>query len=806
MPLRYRIMFSAALFSLALVCYAAIGSDANDGDVSALAISVKANGEDTASIPDFDGDGTIGFGDFVIFAGVFGARQGDEKYDATYDLNDDGEIGFSDFVIFAENFGKDVPSPAVAIPDANLSAAIETALGKASDAPITRAEMATLDSLAASDADITDLTGLEYAVNLTWLDLASNDITNISVLADLTNLTHLILSSNNITDLAGLAANTSLGAGGTVDVTDNPLNAESLSTHVPTLQARGVRVSFTPSPPPSSPDLIVKSPSVSDSTLTPGQSFTLSATVRNQGTGAAAATTLRYYRSTNRTISIQDSLVGSDAVSSLAASGASAVSISLTAPSSEGAYYYGVCVASVTGESNTRNNCSGTSVVTVWDRSRVVKLLEEVGAQNPEEYAALAALSWIQDGVSASESYAVSTLTEAALLTDKVFSALLEKPWIRDGLSADEAFMIEQLVRIARRTGRKLSVESTLRILEMPFIDTFETLDYYAVRCLNFLDVQMDGRYLQQVLDHPSLSGGITDKDTVILAGLWRIARFSPENVESRLILLDPDQVYLQERTIALPLAGETTLTVLRVTPGTFRTIDMMEEILRQYEAFMNVAYPYNMAAIFNVNSGGPRASAGQGIVTLHQGYEEDVYLLTHELAHAYWHIPSAWWQAAYSKGITFTPFTWIAEGAATFLDVTFVVDIRTDSLRNAPAWPSDTGCSLFDTIGELDQKTYTASPDKSLEGGALYRSSCNYNMGYGLFADLYKRLGDTEFRKGFGSLYLKMSNLEHDDVCTGVERGVCYVRKAFVEDASPGFAEAADEVINRWYYGGEPF
>ena len=336
----------------------------------------------------------------------------------------------------------------------------------------------------------------------------------------------------------------------------------------------------------------------------------------------------------------------------------------------------------------------------------------------------------------------------------------------------------------------------------MPFIDTFETLDYYAMRCLNFLDRQMDGRYLQQVLDHPSLSGGITDKDTVILEGLWRIARLSPENVESRLILLDPDQVYLQERTITLPLAGETTLTVLRVTPGTFRTIDMMEEILRQQEAFMNVAYPYKMSFIFNVDSeGGPRATAGKGILTLNPGLEEDVYVLTHELAHAYWQIPSAWWQAAYSKGITFTPFSWIAEGAATFMDANAM-----DRLRYAPASPSDTDCSLFDTIGELDQKTYTASPDKSLEGGALYRSSCKYNMGFGLFAALYNRLGDTEFRKGFGSLYMKMSNLEHDDECTGVERGVCYVRKAFVEDASPGFAEAADEVINRWYYGGEPF
>ena len=797
------VVYLVVLALLAFVGNAALGADAIDGDATALAASVDDNGDDTASIPDFDGDGTIGFGDFVIFAGVFGARQGDAKYDATYDLNGDGEIGFSDFVIFAQNFGRDAPSPVVTIPDANLRAVIEAALGKATGAPITQAELATLDSLEANDAEITDLTGLEYAVNLTWLDLASNDITNVSVLVDLTNLTHVILSSNNIADLASLVANTSLGEGGTVDVTDNPLNAESLSTHVPTLRERGVRVSFTPTPPPSSPDLVVESPSVSDSTVTPGQSFTLRAAVRNQGTGAAAAATLRFYRSTNRTISMQDTLIDSDAVSSLAASGASAASLSVTAPSSEGVYYYGACVATVTGESNTRNNCSRSRLVTVWDRSRVEKLLEEVGAQNPDEYAALAALSWIRDGVSASESYAVSTLTKAALRTEEVFSALLEKPWIGDGLTANEAFMIEELIRMASRPGRERSVETTLRILKMPFIDTFETLDYYAVRCLNFLDFQMDGRYLEPVLDHPSLSGGITDKDTVILAGLWRIARFSPETVESRLILLESDRVYLQERTIGLPLAGETTLTVLRVTPGTFRTIDMMEEMIRQYEAFMNVAWPWKMSIIFNVEAvGGPRASAGNGIVTLNPGFEENVYLLTHELAHAYWRIPSAWWQAAYSKGITFTPFTWIAEGAATFMDG-FPYD---NLVGDPPTSPSDTGCSLFDTIGELDQKTYTSSPDESLKGGAVYRSSCNYNMGSGLFWNLYKRLGDTEFRKGFGSLYMKMSNLEHDDECAGVERGVCYVQKAFVEDASPGFAEAADEVINLWYYGGEPF
>ena len=115
----------------------------------------------------------------------------------------------------------------------------------------------------------------------------------------------------------------------------------------------------------ASPDLVVQSASVSDSSLTPGQAFTLRATVRNQGMGASAATTLRYYRSSNATISTRDPQVGTDAVGALAASGSSAESIRLSAPSGAGTYYYGACVAGVTGESDTRNNCSPGVRVTV---------------------------------------------------------------------------------------------------------------------------------------------------------------------------------------------------------------------------------------------------------------------------------------------------------------------------------------------------------------------------------------------------------------------------------------------------------
>ena len=56
-------------------------------------------------MPDFDGDGTVGFGDFLLFAAVFGRSQGDAGYDARYDLDGNGVIGFSDFLIFAGAFG-----------------------------------------------------------------------------------------------------------------------------------------------------------------------------------------------------------------------------------------------------------------------------------------------------------------------------------------------------------------------------------------------------------------------------------------------------------------------------------------------------------------------------------------------------------------------------------------------------------------------------------------------------------------------------------------------------------------------------
>ena len=129
----------------------------------------------------------------------------------------------------------------------------------------------------------------------------------------------------------------------------------------------------------SSGDLVVDTPTVDKSTLDPGESFTLTATVRNQGFGNSGAATLRYYRSTDSTISNDstsssvDTEVGTaDTIVPLSGyntanqvSNTSTQTVELTAPSEPGTYYYGACVITSFYESNIGNNCSAAVTITV---------------------------------------------------------------------------------------------------------------------------------------------------------------------------------------------------------------------------------------------------------------------------------------------------------------------------------------------------------------------------------------------------------------------------------------------------------
>ena len=61
--------------------------------------------QQTGPRADFDGDGTVGISDFLLFISHFGSAVGQANYDARYDLDGDGQIGIGDFLIFTQDFG-----------------------------------------------------------------------------------------------------------------------------------------------------------------------------------------------------------------------------------------------------------------------------------------------------------------------------------------------------------------------------------------------------------------------------------------------------------------------------------------------------------------------------------------------------------------------------------------------------------------------------------------------------------------------------------------------------------------------------
>ena len=95
------------------------------------------------------------------------------------------------------------------------------------------------------------------------------------------------------------------------------------------------------------PDLAIESFRVSDSTVDPGEGFTLSLTVRNKGYNESEPATLYYYYSSTSEFAATDVLgaVGKDSVGRLDPDDTSKEQISATAPLTPGTYYYGVFLA-----------------------------------------------------------------------------------------------------------------------------------------------------------------------------------------------------------------------------------------------------------------------------------------------------------------------------------------------------------------------------------------------------------------------------------------------------------------------------
>ena len=183
----------------------------------------------TTPAADFDGDGIVGFSDFLAFVEKFGSRQGDETYQAKYDLDGNGVIEFSDFLVFVDSFGKGGPSQALSVSVCDRTGAVRDSIMAlvpvSTCGDVTVAHLSAIDSLSLSGARLTELKAGDFSdltcltklnlrdnqisslpdgffddlTTLSLLDLEDNQLASIpSELFTLSNLTHLYLSSNQL--------------------------------------------------------------------------------------------------------------------------------------------------------------------------------------------------------------------------------------------------------------------------------------------------------------------------------------------------------------------------------------------------------------------------------------------------------------------------------------------------------------------------------------------------------------------------------------------------------------------------------
>ena len=421
--------------------------------------------------------------------------------------------------------------------------------------------------------------------------------------------------------------------------------------------------------------------------------------------------------------------------------------------------------------------------------------LREILRNDPAVVEGLLESSWLADGVSGSESWAFGGFGSLYEIDRSSLSTLITKPWFKDGLTNEEFMLVGNLGTIAYR-----SQTDALAIMGMPFLETFEPADALAVRALDRLAYCWDcsdnetgdegvSKRFRRVMAHPTISDGINDEETKVVATLFSARLYNPDILDP---LLDPDTVTLEERTIDLPHTGETQLTIIRIRPGAERTMDLLERAVRDVEGFMATPLPVRHVIYLSENTlpggAGNWFSNMTGRHKLDTDEHPEVWTLhvfVHETAHYYWYYD---WSRH-----------WIAEGLATFF--------QSLARRQAtvgpgepvvPIWPPHLPpCPIIHgNIAELERLE---------DDGAI--TYCSDSLGERLFQDLWRTLGDSVFRQGLANLYLTARSGAPVGGCEDVRRaGMCQVEAAFKSAAPVEAAATVDKVIGRWYDNSEPY
>ena len=386
----------------------------------------------------------------------------------------------------------------------------------------------------------------------------------------------------------------------------------------------------------------------------------------------------------------------------------------------------------------------------------------------------IVSLEWLQDSITEMEVEAVRYLGYIANDSKSAARQMADTPWFTDGITELEVEAVRYLGYIANDNAGAAE-----RIAKMPFLTAIDPADISALDALSGLAGYRE-ESLEQILAHPSLAGGITDALTPIFAMLYGVAKTNPSLIE---LLLNPNSVSLERRSITIPLTGEVDLAIVRTRPGAARSMDLLEHSVRTSEELMGKPLPTRYVGLLYedaVSGGFAGTNFGTHIAILPKydvddgSYEAEFapHSTAHEVAHYFW------------SGNA----DWIDEGVADFMAST-IENRRTEN----PVGVTNDPCAYARSIAELESLTPEQDVDFNVFG-------CNYSLGERLFVDMYRTAGDNTVWKGLRELYDKSLAEDDADDLKGTAVSIEHLREAFQSDLE------VSTTIARWYDGTEDY
>ena len=414
---------------------------------------------------------------------------------------------------------------------------------------------------------------------------------------------------------------------------------------------------------------------------------------------------MRYFRSTDSTITSGDTEVGTDHVAGLDAPGSSAESILTYAPSTLGAYYYGACVDSVSRESDTTNNCSAVAAATV----------SEFKIEN---------LPWVTDGITEREEIALDHIRAVAQVDPSMSQRVAGSLWLSDGVTHNELGIMDVL-RVLADTHPEIAVILTT----VP--DETGSLIADVLSSLRSILSSDPGRS-EQFLSQSWFQDGLTEEEAALIVALRPTLN---DDVDSEEVFADLLQGgHVRSETIYVPLAGEVDL--FAVGRSEFELEGLLERMafaVESMEGFMGTPWPKpDVIVLLELES-----RLGRGAI----GWNAGAYVVLrdpshrttfHELAHHYF-------------GSEIGP-KWLTEGGAEFL-YSYTFNLIQGGTFDA------------DYIGDQGLIAAACAPDGSAnvhgwnETGAG-SNLCPYWLGRQFLRGMYRALGHEVVSSALRELY----------------------------------------------------